>query len=164
VNPSQTFRVIHASEHHTRPGDPLLKPANVKLGPSARARSVHVGKRQGTNQSNTRDTAFVAAWEPCQRCGHVQRLDWLGRQPSWQLSCQSMPTRRCRSASAPPISTWIAITGEVMGWGNQAVHEHEARKLGNPLSGTPLGSWMTLLGSRSGWGGVFCPLIERKWW
>ena len=36
VNHARTFRAIHASEHHTRSGDPLIKPADVNLGPSAR--------------------------------------------------------------------------------------------------------------------------------
>ena len=58
MNPGRTFRAIHASEHYIWPGDPLLQPAHVNL--SLSARSAHVEKRQGTNWSNTRDTAFVA--------------------------------------------------------------------------------------------------------
>ena len=65
-------RAIHVSEHHTRPGDPLLKPADVNLDPSAR--SAHVQKGKETNWSNTQDTALVAAWGPHHRCGHLQRF------------------------------------------------------------------------------------------
>ena len=57
MNPGRTVRTIHISEHQTRPGDPLLKPADVNLDPSARL--AHVQKRQETDWSNTRDTALV---------------------------------------------------------------------------------------------------------
>ena len=97
------------------------------------------------------------------RCGHVQRPNWSGGQPGRRLSCQCMPIRRFRSASAPPMSMWIAMTIEIMGWGTQALDEHETRNLGIlPWSGTPRGSWMALHCSRSAWGGGFCPLIERQ--
>ena len=44
----QLGKSVHASKHHTRPGDPLLKPADVNLGPSARW--AHVEIRQEPNQ------------------------------------------------------------------------------------------------------------------
>ena len=78
----------------------------------------------------------------------------------------SLPTA-CRSGalrsdSAPPMSTSMAITEEVMGWGTQAFHEHKAQDKGiPPWSGTPNGSWMALHGTRSGWRGFFLP-IDRK--
>ena len=92
VNHARTFRAIHAFKHHTRPGELLLKVANVNLGPSAQW--AHVEIRQEPNWSNTRDTEFVAAWGPRYSCGHIQRPIWSGGQLGRGLSSHCIPIRR----------------------------------------------------------------------
>jgi len=154
VNPARSFRAIYASEHHKMPRKPCSR---LPMWTLASTRWEHVEIRQEPNQSKIQDTELVAAWGPRHSCGHIQRPNWSGGQLGGGLSSH------CRSGalqidSAPPMSTWMAITEEVMGWGTQAFHEHKARDKGIlPWSGTPSGSRMALHGTRSGWRGDFLP-------